>query len=92
MSQAANKCLLALPGIGKTFVRDFARIGLNSLQDFEDKDADKLFEQLRIANASEDHATSKNYLYVIRYVAYCARTAPDERDPDLMKWSAWKDR
>jgi hypothetical protein len=83
--------LLLLPGIGRTFQRDFARIGLLSLADFKGKDPELLFEQLREANAREEHATSKNYLYVLRYVVYCADTPPGRREASLMKWSAWKD-
>jgi Pathogenicity locus len=83
--------LILLPGIGKTFVKDFGRIGLVCLADFKGKDAQNLFELLRVANERDKHATSKNYLYVLRYVVYCAATPPGKRQPELMKWSAWKD-
>jgi Pathogenicity locus len=83
--------LTLLPGVGKTLQKDFARIGLVSIADFKGKNAEVLFEQLRAANAREKHATSKNYLYVLRYVVYCASTSPAKRRPELMKWSAWKD-
>ncbi len=79
--------LTAIPGIGKTFARDFARLGIWSQQDLVGKTAEDLFEQLVTANEREHHKTSKNYLYVIRMAIYYAQGG---RDPDLLKWHAWK--
>jgi nucleotidyltransferase/DNA polymerase involved in DNA repair len=55
-----------IPGIGKTFEEDFARLGISSVEQLADKDADGLFLELQLASDAEDHKTSKNYLYVIR--------------------------
>jgi hypothetical protein len=83
--------LILLPGIGKTSQQDFARIGLRNISDFRRQDPEQLFLKLQAVNARENHRTSKNYLYVLRYVVYCADTPPAKRTPDKMKWSAWKD-
>jgi hypothetical protein len=80
--------LLTIPGIGKVFVTDFARININSMQDLIDQDAEKLFSDLRVANEGLGHKTSKNYLYVIRMAVYYANGG---RDESKLKWSAWKD-
>jgi Pathogenicity locus len=77
-----------IPGIGKTLERDFARIGITSLEQLAIEDPAALFSQLTMANAAEDHKTSKNYLYVIRMAVYYASGG---RDPDKLVWNAWKD-
>ncbi|NJL55019.1 hypothetical protein HC928_07390 [bacterium] len=83
------KCdLLSIPGIGRTFVRDFARIKVFSVGDLVDRDPDELFDELRRANEAIDHKTSKNYLYVIRMAVYYANGG---RDDLKLKWNAWKD-
>jgi hypothetical protein len=77
-----------IPGVGKTLQKDFARIGLNFVADFETKDAQKVFEALIIANLKEDHKTSKNYLYTIKMIIYYANGG---RDIKKLKWNVWKD-
>jgi hypothetical protein len=76
-----------IPGIGKTFAKDFARIGLHSVEDFKGETPEDIFIRLSAANATEDHNTSKNYLYVLRMVIYYANGG---RDPNKLKWAAWK--
>jgi hypothetical protein len=56
--------------------------------DLRHADPDPLFRALERANAAEQHATSKNSVYVIRMaVSY----AHDGRDPETLRWNAWKD-
>jgi hypothetical protein len=80
--------LLEIPGIGKTFVKDFARIGIHSIDDLIHQDPEQLYLDLCDANAKVDHKTSKNYLYVIRMAVYYANGG---RDKAKLKWSVWKD-
>lgn len=80
--------ITTIPGIGKTFAKDFARIGLLHVEDFVAKRADAVFDTMAIANQQDNHKTSKNYLHVIRMVIYYAKGG---RDADKLKWSAWKD-
>lgn len=80
--------LLEIPGIGKTFVKDFARIDIHSISDLADQDADQLFLDLCHANELFDHKTSINYLYVIRMAAYYANGG---RDETKLQWHVWKD-
>jgi Pathogenicity locus len=80
--------ITTIPGIGKTFAKDFARIGMHSVEDFQNKRADDVFETLAIANQQDNHKTSTNYLYVIRMIIYYAGGG---RDADKLKWSLWKD-
>jgi Pathogenicity locus len=80
--------LTVIPGIGKTFERDFARIGIHCVEQLAGGDADALYAALVAANDAVDHATSKNYLYVIRMSVYYAGGG---RDPTRLTWSAWKD-
>ena len=80
--------LLTIPGIGRTFVQDFARIDVLTISDLVGQDPEKLFEDLRLANEAVDHKTSKNYLYVLRMSVYYANGG---RDEEKLKWNAWKD-
>lgn len=80
--------LTIVPGIGKTLEKDFARIGIVSVEQLAGEDPAVLFTQLKMANDAEDHKTSKNYLYVIRMAVYYASGG---RDPDKLVWNAWKD-
>lgn len=84
----AKSDLLTIPGIGRTFVKDFSRIGVFAISDLIDQDPDELFESLRAANVAVDHKTSKNYLYVLRMAVYYANGG---RDESKLKWHAWKD-
>ncbi|MEM7307087.1 MAG: helix-hairpin-helix domain-containing protein [Planctomycetota bacterium] len=78
----------AIPGIGRTFVRDFARIGVDSVEQLRGRDPETLFVALCEANDDEGHATSKNYLYVLRMAVYYANGG---RAAAKLKWSAWRD-
>lgn len=81
--------LQAIPGIGKSFARDFARIGITSVEQLCGRQPELLFAELLRANDAEGHATSKNYLYVIRMAVYFADGG---RDPERLRWAAWADR
>jgi hypothetical protein len=76
-----------IPGIGLTFAKDFARIGLYFVEDFESKNPENVYQDLVIANGKENHKTSKNYLYVIRMICYYAQGG---REEIKLKWNAWK--
>ncbi len=80
--------LWTIPGIGRTFVEDFARINVMSISDLVDQDPEQLYESLRLANETVDHKTSRNFLYVLRMVVYYANGG---RDQSKLKWNAWKD-
>lgn len=80
--------LTQIPGIGKTFAQDFARIGLHAQADLVGQRAEDLFQRLAYANEQVAHSTSKNYLYVFRMAIYYAEGG---RDPARLKWHAWKD-
>jgi Pathogenicity locus len=80
--------LTIIPGIGKTFEKDFARIGITSVEQLGGEDPGALFAQLTMANAAENHKTNKNYLYVICMAVYYAGGG---RVPDKLVWNAWKD-
>jgi predicted RecB family nuclease len=81
--------LLSIPGIGKTFVKDFARIDIVRVEQLAGQSPEALFERLVAANAAVQHKTSQNYLYVLRMAVYYANGG---RDPARLKWHVWKDR
>ena len=78
-----------IPGIGRTFGKDFARIGVTRTADLRHADPDKLYKELVLANRRDEHKTSKNYLYVIRMCVYYANGG---RNENKLRWSAWKDQ
>ncbi len=78
----------SIPGIGRTFIKDFARIGVTRMAQLRSEKAETLFEKLIAANAAVGHPTSKNYLYVIRMAVYYADGG---RDPEKLRWNAWTD-
>lgn len=80
--------LRAIPGIGRTFEHDFARIGITRIAQLRGRSPERLFRKLADTNAQEGHPTSKNYLYVIRMAVYYADGG---RDPEKLRWNAWKD-
>jgi adenine-specific DNA glycosylase len=80
--------LTEIPGIGKTFEKDFTRIGVTSVEQLEHTNAEEVFARLAFINSADNHKTSKNYLYVIRMVIYYAKGG---REPEKLKWSYWKD-
>lgn len=84
----AKSDLLTIPGIGRTFVQDFARIDVFSISDLVGRDPEQLYATLQRANVAVDHKTSKNYLYVFRMAVYYANGG---RNQSKLKWNAWKD-
>ncbi len=84
----AKSDLLTIPGIGRTFVEDFARIDIFSINDLIDRKPEELYAALRAVNDAVGHKTSKNYLYVLRMAVYYANGG---RTESKLKWNAWKD-
>jgi Pathogenicity locus len=80
--------ITVIPGIGKTFAKDFARIGLFFAEDFETKVAEDIYHSLYEVNEKENHPTGKNYLYVIRMVIYYSQGG---RESEKLKWNYWRD-
>ena len=76
-----------IPGIGETFSRDLPRIGITTVQQLVGQDPELLFQQLQDANLLVSHATSRNYLCVLRMAVYYADGG---RDPGKLKWNVWK--
>ena len=83
----AKSELLQIPGIGHTFVQDFTRIEVFSIDDLVDRDAEQLYQALCAANQAVGHKTSRNYLYVLRMAVYFANGGREKRK---LKWHAWK--
>jgi hypothetical protein len=79
--------LTEIPGVGRTFEKDFARIGIRQLEQLKGRKPEDLFSELTMANDAENHKTSKSYLYVIRMAVYYANGG---REVSKLKWHAWK--
>ena len=83
----STTAVTALPGVGKTFAKDFVRTGMHRVEDFQGKQADAIFKTLAIANQQDNHKTSKNYLYVICMIM---NDAGGGQDAENLKWRFWK--
>ncbi|MGM0440520.1 MAG: helix-hairpin-helix domain-containing protein [Chlamydiota bacterium] len=75
-----------IPGVGKSIAKDFWNLGLRSLQDLKDRNAEDLYRQLC---TYQGVTVDKCMLYVFRCAIYYSSNA--EYDPELLKWWNWKD-
>lgn len=75
-----------IPGVGKVIAQDFWDIGLRSIDDLKNNNAQALYEKLcTLQNTSVDRCM----LYVFRCAIYFAST--NNPQPELLKWWNWKD-
>ncbi len=75
-----------IPGVGKVIAEDFWNIGIRSLKDLKNANAEELYESLcTFQNTRVDRCM----LYVFR----CAVYFVTEENPkaELLKWWNWKD-
>ncbi len=75
-----------IPGVGNIIAQDFWDMGLRSLDDLKDADAEKLYKTLCILKGQQ---VDRCMLYVFRCAIYFAST--QHHDPELLKWWNWKD-
>jgi len=87
MKKSKNKNnLQAIPGIGKSIVKDLQNIGIYSVEDLKGKDPEKLYE---MSNRFEGKIQDRCLLYVYREAVYFAENK--NHDPEKLKWWNWKD-
>ena len=77
--------LKTIPGVGKATEEDLLALGVRSVTQLVGVDPEELFVRL---TAYQDGYTDRCNLYVYRCAIYFAQGG---RDPDLLKWWAWKD-
>ena len=81
------KELKQIPGVGVSIANDLYNIGIRSIADLKSKDPQQLYDQSnKFANAIQDRCL----LYVFRCAVYYAKTSPDKREPEKLKWWNWK--
>jgi len=79
--------LEALPGMGERFANILWSIGIRSIQDLQDRDADEIFGRLSLRQGGD---MDRTVLYVLRCAVYFA--SRQAHDPELLKWWNWQDR
>ena len=79
--------LTTLPSVGPSIAADLRHLGVHSIRDLAEADAESLFERLKQITG---HDHDPCVLYSFRCVVYAARTP--EPDENLLKWWNWKDR
>ena len=87
MAKLGVKELEQIPGVGRKIAQDLRAIGIESVDDLEDKDPEQLYKKLCSFKASP---VDRCMLYVFRCAVYWA--SHNEHDPELLKWWNWKDR
>ncbi len=75
-----------ISGVGKTIARDMQNIGIHSIDDLKDRQAEQLYDRLSEFKASP---VDRCMLYVFRCAIYYASNT--DHDPQLLKWENWKD-
>lgn len=75
-----------VPGVGKSIAEDLWDLGLRSVSDLKNQDAEDLYVRL---GAFQGTHVDRCMLYVFRCAVYYASN--DIQDPELLKWWNWKD-
>jgi len=84
--QSILKELQQIPGVGTSISQDLWDLGIRSIADLNDKNPEKLYQQLcRLHNTLIDRCM----LYVLRCAVYYA--SEKKHNPALLKWWNWKD-
>ena len=76
----------SIPGVGKSIAEDLWNLGMRSLNDLKEQDAEHLYKALCILQNTH---VDRCMLYVFRCAIYFASTKDPQ--PELLKWWNWKD-
>jgi len=88
MDKQTEKLLRTIPGIGPAMARDLWDLGVRRIEDLAGRDPREMYDALcEMTGKRQDRCV----LYVFREAVYFAKTPPDERDPEKLKWWNWKD-
>lgn len=82
------KQLMQIPSVGKSIANDLWNIGIRSIDDMKSQDPDVLFD---LSNRFAGMVQDRCLLYSFRCAVYYAKTEPQNRDSELLKWWNWKD-
>ena len=80
--------LRQIPGVGKTTEQDLLAIGYRDIASLRGADPQDMYERECIRKGVQ---VDRCVLYVYRCAVYYAKTPPEERNPELLKWWNWKD-
>lgn len=83
--------LFEIPGIGKTFVTDFSRINIDTIDDLVGQNPDLLFVELCKENIKVNHKTSKTIstLFVWQFITLMVAVNVINSDGVPGKTSKW---
>jgi nucleotidyltransferase/DNA polymerase involved in DNA repair len=86
--QEAIKELSIIPGVGKSLATDLWNIGITSIADLKEKDAQLLYDH---SNSFAGTIQDRCVLYVFKCAVYYANTPINEQEGEKLKWWNWKD-
>jgi len=88
MDKQTEKLLRTIPGIGPAMARDLWDLGVRRIEDLAGREPQEMYDALcEMTGKHQDRCV----LYVFREAVYYAKTPPDKRDPEKLKWWNWKD-
>ncbi len=86
MPSAQKNDLQSIPGVGVSMAKDISDLGINSVAELRNKDAQKMYDDLiALRGVHQDRCV----LYVFRCAVYYAENS--NPDAELLKWWNWKD-
>lgn len=85
----AIKELRQIPGVGISIANDLWNINIRSIDDLAGEDPNALYDA---SNNYVGMVQDRCLLYVFKCAVYYAKTPPELRDAELLKWWNWKDK
>jgi hypothetical protein len=79
--------LESIPSIGPSLAKDLRDLGYRDVPDLRGADPEQMYARLHTLRGQRQDPC---VLYAFRCAVYYA--SMKERDPELLKWWAWKDR
>lgn len=79
---------MTLPGVGKRIASDFLRLGIRSIADLKNYEAESLYNW---NNEIKGKVENKALLYIMRCAIYISKTPKDQLEPEKIIWWKWKD-
>lgn len=83
----AIKQLTLIPGIDRAVADDLIQMGITTIADLKNKDAEKLYNK---SNRQSGNVQDRKLLYIFRCAIYFASN--EEHDKAKLTWQSWKDK
>jgi hypothetical protein len=82
------RSLMTIPGVGRSIATDLWHIGIRSIADLKNRDAEELYD---LSNRYAGVVQDRCLLYTFRCAVYYASTPKGKQKAEKLKWWNWKD-